>query len=77
MIHTCRGAYASGDIVNNGVSSENLAEHIWYNLRMRPGRALFVDGLCLNKGYLSIAQIEEQEKQLETLRITEDTTPYR
>jgi hypothetical protein len=50
MIHTTIGVYPNGDYKTNGVSSENLAVHIWYNISMRPGRTLYVDGALIYKG---------------------------
>lgn len=57
-IHTTIGVYANGDIKTNGVTEENLQPHIEYNLAARPGRAFFVDGVCLNTGNLSDEQIK-------------------
>ncbi len=36
MIHHTVGVYNDGSRKENGVSSENIASHIWYNLGMRP-----------------------------------------
>jgi len=52
MIHHTRGVYTNGDYKDNGVSSEQLARHIQFNIIMRPGRALFVDGFCLYDGVI-------------------------
>lgn len=46
------GLYANGDVKHNGVAEEGLEAHIEYNRLMRFGRALFVDGKCVYKGYL-------------------------
>lgn len=79
MIHHTVGVYSDGSRKENGVSSENIASHIWYNLRMRPGRAFFVDGFCLNKGYLTIERCEEIEKELQHAahKMERDTAPYK
>jgi len=50
MIYHSRGVYASGDFKDNAVRAEDIINHIWYNLTFRPGRAFFVDGVCLNSG---------------------------
>lgn len=78
MIHHTVGVYSDGSRKWNGVTSENIAGHIYYNLNMRPGRAFFVDGLCLNKGYLTPERCKEIEKELQdaAFRPTRDTAPY-
>jgi hypothetical protein len=57
-IHHTMGVYPNGDRVHNGVAEADLKSHIDYNLLWRPGRAFFVDGQCLNAGYLKPDQIE-------------------
>ena len=47
----------------------DIKNHIEYNLRFRPGRALFVDGKCINKGYLSDEKVAEWEERIKTLDI--------
>lgn len=76
MIHTTVGVYSSGDKVFNGVSTEDLQDHIDYNLSFRPGRAFFVDGKCLNVGYLTPQRCEELEKELKAVKMKVDTRPY-
>ena len=78
MIHHTVGVYNDGSRKTNGVTSENLAGHIKYNLTLRPGRAFFVDGYCLNEGYLSHARCKEIEKELQeaAFRPPRDTAPY-
>jgi hypothetical protein len=77
MIHFTAGYYGDGSRKVNGVPSKNLASHIWYNLVMRPGRAFFVDGVCLNEGYLTRERCAEIEKELATeAGPDEDTAPY-
>ena len=51
LIHTTVGIYSNGDYVVNGVKASNLEEHIKYNITMRPGRTLMVDGKVLHEGY--------------------------
>ncbi len=77
MIHQCFGVYASGRIVGNGVYSENLEEHIAYNLLNRPGRALIVDGVVRNRGYLDQTKIDVALIRIMQLQyIDKDTKPY-
>lgn len=76
MIHTSIGLYPNGDFVVNGVTSENLASHIYYNLKHRPGRALIVDGWIISAGTVGVVTcvlfIGEHE-----IKTTEDTAPYK
>lgn len=78
MIHHTRGVYNNGSFKDNGVKSEHLASHIWYNLIFRPGRAFFVDGFCLNEGYLDKETIADIVDELENNPVikTSDTAPY-
>lgn len=76
MIHHTRGVYNSGNFLDNGVNSQYLASHIWYNLNMRPGRAFFVDGVCLNKGYISDERCKEEAEKIKGKVMTKDTAPY-
>ncbi len=78
MIHHTMGVYNDGSRKHNGVLSEDLASHIWYNITMRPGRALFVDGYCLNEGYLDKVKIEAIEVDLKQNPVVmpRDTAPY-
>jgi len=67
--HVTIGVYANGDHVVNIVRPEHLEGHIEYNKVMRFGRALFVDGLCMNKGYLSKDAVESWANCISTMRI--------
>lgn len=77
-IHHTMGVYNNGDCKHNGVHPNDLKDHIEYNLRMRPGRAFFVDGLCLNNGYLSQERIDEIVEELATKPVVMNTVtlPY-
>lgn len=72
------GVYANGERKINGVPAENLGNHILYNIQNRWGRAFFLDGVCIYKGYLSWEQCWEIEKELKEkpLKIERDTAPY-
>jgi predicted Co/Zn/Cd cation transporter (cation efflux family) len=69
MNHVTIGVYASGSYKVNVVKPEDLSEHIAYNKVMRFGRALFVDGTCVNPGYLDEDQVKEWEKIITQMRI--------
>jgi len=79
MIHTTVGLYRDGSFKINGVKSERLASHIQYNLDNRPGRALFMDGICIHDGNLDVEKIVAFEEKLTSdmsyIR-SEDTEPY-
>lgn len=78
MIHTTVGVYNNLTVPfkSNGVKSENLAAHIRYNLACRPGRAFFVDGICLNAGYLSEKKLLLIQCRVDKIKHTTDTAPY-
>lgn len=46
------GVYNNNDTKSNHVAAKDLTNHIAYNLLYRPGRAFFVNFVCLNQGYL-------------------------
>ncbi len=75
--HT-RRVYNSGDYTDNGVRKEHLADHIQYNKTYRPGTALFINGICVNRGYLGKKRCEEIEKLIKGLeiKITPSNLPY-
>jgi hypothetical protein len=75
-IHTTIGIYSNGERKINGVSSEFLQGHIKYNLDHRPGRAFFVDGLCLNQAHLTPKEVDKLSEELKTIIVTKDTVPY-
>ena len=77
MIHTTTGVYNNDERKTNGVPSEGLANHIKYNITRRPGRAFFLDGVCIHTGYLSDERCLEWEKKLQAEEPqTRDTQPY-
>lgn len=84
-IITTVGVYANwkslgGDgYVVNGVAEQELSGHVEYNKTFRPGRALFVDGQCLNQGYLPETDVQEWTNKLKDPKftLTKDTRPYR
>jgi hypothetical protein len=64
MNHVSIGVYNSDEYVVNIVRPEDLEDHIWYNKTFRFGRALFVDGKCIHKGYLDNDKIKQWEEKL-------------
>lgn len=89
MIHTTIGVYNScvihekpirgRDFKVNGVPPENLKDHIEYNKTWRFGRALFLDGKCIYKGYLKQESCDKFEQFIADnpqLIQTKDTQPY-
>jgi len=63
QIYSTIGVYNNGSKKFNGVAHEDLKTHIAYNLILRFGRALFLEGICLYSGYLDsnrITQLEEE-----------------
>ena len=60
-IYSTIGVYNDGTRVKNGVNPDHLERHIEDNLRLRFGRALFLEGKCLNSGYLSRNRIKALE----------------
>lgn len=79
-IYTTIGVYNNDSFKINGVRESLLLEHIQFNIRHRPGRALFVDGVCLHEGYLTRERADEWEEKIrkdkKTFRVFNDTLPY-
>lgn len=83
-IHHCVGVYNSdgrGDFasrMHNGVATEHLRDHIEYNLVMRFGRALFIDGICVNEGYLGTERCDKIAEELKAAPkvYQRSTAPY-
>ena len=75
--HHTRGLYSNGEFVDNGVDPAHLAAHIKYNTVMRFGRALFIDGECVHRGYLSEAECQDMEAKLVGKNASRCTKPYR
>jgi hypothetical protein len=83
MIHHTVGVYPNDEHgcgrKHNGVTSENLARHIKYNLDFRPGRSLFVDGWCIYTGIGRTRERDEaveKELQANPRTMERDTAPY-
>jgi hypothetical protein len=69
MNHVTVGVYANGTYVVNIVTPKMLEYHVEYNKIMRFGRALFVDGECVNEGYLSPEQVNEWKQKISKMKI--------
>lgn len=79
MNHVTVGLYSNESYVYNIVKEEHLEQHIEYNKSMRPGRALFLDGKCIYKGYLCSELIEIWEMKISKMNfnLLTPTIPYR
>lgn len=75
-IITCCGVYNNGDKVFNGVYEEDLPFHIQYNKDFRFGRALFVEGKCVHKGYLTQERCDAIEVEIKDKKLDKNTRPY-
>lgn len=78
-MHVTVGVYNNNEYKYNIVLDEDLENHIEYNKTFRFGRALFVDGKCVNRGYLSDERIEEWTRRISEMRfdMSHPTIPYR
>jgi hypothetical protein len=77
--HITVGVYASGNYVTNIVSPEDLVDHVEYNKTMRFGRALFVDGKLVNRGYLSDEETSKWEEKISEMEFDSRSSskPYK
>ena len=77
-MHVTVGVYMNGVYKVNIVRDEDLEDHIQYNKKFRFGRGLFLDGKCINQGYLSGEQVINWEKRISEMDfdLTHDTRPY-
>ena len=77
-MHVTLGAHMNGVYKVNIVRDEDLEYHIQYNKKFRFGRGLFLDGKCINQGYLSGEQVRNWEKRISEMEfdLTHDTRPY-
>jgi hypothetical protein len=75
------GIYAVGYHKYNWVHPDHLHTHIEYNKKFRPGRALVVDGVVCNEGYLGAeavtAWLEAHPEVTGMDEPTYATLPYR
>ena len=62
-IYSTIGVYPDGEKKFNGVASQDLGSHIVYNINNRPGRALFLEGRCIYRGFLDSETISKLEKE--------------
>ena len=77
-MHVTVGVYMNGQYKYNIVRNEDLENHIKYNKIFRFGRGLFVDGKCVNQGYLSGEQVRNWERRISEMEfnMSHDTRPY-
>ena len=77
MNHISVGVYANGDHIINIVRDEHIIGHIEYNQQFRPGRALFVNGECINKGYLKDESVDKWKEKIKEMNIDSSTSSER
>lgn len=58
------GVYSNDSYKVNIVRPEDIEGHIAYNKKMRFGRALFVNGVCEYKGYLTDERVAEWTEKI-------------
>ena len=77
-MHVTVGVYMNGVYKVTFVEDEDLEDHINYNKTFRFGRGLFVDGKCVNQGYLSGEQVRNWEKRISNMEfdMSKSTKPY-
>ena len=77
-MHVTVGVYMNGVYKVNIVRDEDLEDHIQYNKKFRFGRGLFLDGKCINQGYLSGEQVRNWEKRISEMEfdLTHDNRTY-
>ena len=80
VVHTTVGMYPNGPYKVNGVPTKNLLSHIKYNLTLRPGRALYINGVLIYDGLsVGIEQVQALEDDLLYNNFqwrTKDSQPY-
>lgn len=76
-IHTTVGLYPNGDYKVNGVEAEHFLGHLAYNRKFRPGRALFVDGICVLKGIgITDDELDAFVEKAESLKVSVASEEY-
>ena len=75
-VYTAIGVYNNGDMICNGVKKAHLVHNILYNLKIRPGRALFLEGICINSGYLDSERVLNLEKKFMESPISQTNASY-
>lgn len=69
MNHVTIGVYTDNTYKVNVVRDKDLQNHIEYNKLMRFGRGLFVDGKCVNQGYLSNNQVQNWIEKIKKMDV--------
>ena len=64
----CLRVYCTGDRTRKRLPVEAAKEWIEYNKKFRFGCALFVDGKCVQRGYLSKRRVEEIKNEIRISR---------
>ncbi len=78
-INHSRRVYNNNDYTDNGVRKADLKDHIEYNKKMRFGTALFINGICVNYGYLGKERCDKIAKEIIGLdiKVKPSELPYR
>lgn len=77
-LHTTIGLYPDLTFKMNGVHPEHLTGHVQFNKKFRPGRTLFVDGVCVHNGGIpdEVIKIHEQLFKSDKYKMKKSTVPY-
>lgn len=81
--HLTLGIYPNGDYKYNVVRDDDLKDHIEYNKRLRPGRMLYVDGVCVHEGLMPTEVTEhchfvaKEFYVTKSVNMSQPTIPYR
>lgn len=75
-IVTTIGLYPNGNYKTNGVTIKNLLFHIYYNLTMRFGRALIINGIMIYNGFNNDKSWLENKDKIMKIIIGKNTAPY-
>lgn len=76
--HVTIGVYNNETFKVNIVKPDDLEGHIEYNMQMRFGRALFVDGKCVYSGYLNDEKIARWTEKISKMNFdtSKSSEPY-
>lgn len=77
VVYTTIGVYPNGEYVVNGVSEEDLKEHIEFNKMMRPGRGLMINGVFIWNGNIDETDIFKYTTKLSEIYMTKISTLYK
>ena len=73
--HVTVGVYLNGQYKINTVADEDLEQYVRYNKAFRFGRALFVDGVCVNSGSFPPEKVGEWTQRIAKMNLQPASTP--